>query len=244
MHNLGCGMPVVQAWTELRCKLADHLKYSTNSLKQPSMAADSPWVQPEEQATGIRRAPRQVSCHERRRRARRRRSLDFVKIAVACVALVLSAALATSVVTLHLGVRAVLTGSMRPNYGPGAVLLTQRIPVATVKTGMIVLFVPPGEHSEFAHRITSVTGQRNSPIITTKGDANTSADPWHARLVTPYANQVIGSLPAVGRMMVAIRGTGQIVLAVLGGIVAAWAGTRWVFSPRRTSRRNAPVGAA
>jgi signal peptidase len=201
-------------------------------------------VQPEVQATGVRRGRGQISRRERRRRARRQRSLYFVKLAVACIALALSAALAISVITLHLGLRAVLTGSMRPNYGPGAVLLTQRIPVATVKTGMIVLFVPPGKHSEYAHRITSVTGQRNSPIVTTKGDANTSADPWHARLVTPYVNQVIGSLPGVGRVMVAIRGTGQIVLAVLGGIVAAWAGTRWVFSPSRTSRRNAPVGTA
>jgi signal peptidase len=201
-------------------------------------------VQPEVQATGVRRGRGQVSRYERLHRARRQRSLYLLKLAAACVALALSAALAISVVTLHLGVRAVLTGSMRPNYGPGAVLLTQRIPVANVKTGMIVLFVPPGKHSEYAHRITSVTGQRTSPIITTKGDANSSADPWHARLVTPYANQVIGSLPGIGRVMVAVRGTGQIVLAVLGGLVAAWAGTRWVFSPRRASRRPTPVGTA
>jgi len=201
-------------------------------------------VQPEVQATGVRRGRGRVSRHERRRRARRRHSLYLVKLGVACVTLALSAALAISVITLHLGVRAVLTGSMRPDYGPGAVLLTQRIPVSMVKTGMIVLFVPPGKHSEYAHRITSVTGQRNSPIITTKGDANKAADPWHARLVTPYANQVIGSLPRVGQVIVAIRGTGQIVLAVVGGLIAAWAGTRWVFSPRRPSRRSAPVSTA
>ena len=166
------------------------------------------------------------------------------KIAVACVALALSAALAISVITLHLGVRAVLTGSMRPDYGPGSVLLTQRIPASAVKTGMVVLFVPPGKHSEYAHRVTSVTGLKTSPIITTKGDANTAADPWHARLVTPFANQVIGSLPGVGRVIVAVRGTGQILLAVVGGIVAIWAGTRWILSPRRTSRRHVPLGTA
>jgi len=201
-------------------------------------------VQPEVQVTGVRRGRGQVSRHERRRRARRRHGLYLVKLGVACVALALSAALAISVITLHLGVRAVLTGSMRPDYGPGAVLLTKRIPVSMVKTGMIVLFVPPGKHSEYAHRITSVTGHRNGPIITTKGDANQAADPWHARLVTPYANQVIGSLPGVGRVIVAIRGTGQIVLAVVGGLIAAWAGTRWFFGPRRPSRRHAPVGTA
>jgi len=168
----------------------------------------------------------------------------LAKIVVACLALAVSAALAISVITLHLGVRAVLTGSMRPDYGPGAVLLTQRIPVSAVKTGMIVLFVPPGKHSEYAHRVMSVTGTSASPIITTKGDANAAADPWHARLVTPFANQVIGSLPGLGRVIVAIRGTGQILLAVVGGVVAIWAGTRWIFSPRRTSRRHVSVGAA
>ena len=201
-------------------------------------------MQPDVQAAGVRRGRGQVSRHERRRRARSRHSLYLVKLGIACVVLALSATLAISVITLHLGVRAVLTGSMRPDYGPGAVLLTQRIPVSTVKTGMIVLFVPPGQHNEYAHRITSVTGQRNSPIITTKGDANKAADPWHARLVTPYANEVIGSLPGVGRVIVAIRGTGQIVLAVAGGLIAAWAGTRWFFSPRRPSRRHAPVSTA
>ena len=208
------------------------------------MAADRPWVQPEVQPTGVGRGRGQVSRRERRRRARRRRSLYLVKLGFACVVLALSASLAISVISLHLGVRAVLTGSMRPDYGPGAVLLTQRIPVSTVKTGMIVLFVPPGKHSEYAHRVTSVTGQRNSPIIATKGDANKAADPWHARLVTPYAIQVIGSLPGLGRVIVAIRGTGQIVLAVVGGIIAAWAGVRWIFSPRRPSRRHVPVGTA
>ena len=183
-----------------------------------------------------------VSRLERRRVERRRRNLHLAKLAAACLTLVFSAVLAVSVVTLHLGVRAVLTGSMRPDYGPGAVLLTERIPVGAIKPGMIVLFVPPGEHGEYAHRVTSVTGSKHGPVITTKGDANKAVDPWHAELVTPYANQVVGSVPGIGRVIVAIRGTGQIVLAIVGAIVAAWAGTRWILSPRRTSGRRTPAG--
>ena len=175
---------------------------------------------------------------------RRRRYARSAKLVAACGALALSAALAVSVVTLHLGVRAVLTGSMRPDYGPGALLLTERVPVSTAKPGMIVLFVPPGEHSQYAHRITSVTGPKSAPVITTKGDANKAADPWHARLVTPYVNEVVGSLPGIGRAIVFLRGTGQIVLALLGGIVAAWAGTRWVLGTRRPDRRGIPAGNA
>ena len=199
-------------------------------------------MQPEVQQLRERQVRGQMSRKVRRRQARRRRSLRIVKFTFAAAAVALSAAVAVSVISLHLGVRAVLTGSMRPDYGPGAILLTQRIPVDTVKPGMIVLFIPPGERSEFAHRVVTVTGPEATPIITTKGDANKAADPWRAKLVTPYVNQVIGSLPGLGRVFVTIRGTGQIVLALLGGIVAAWAGSRWVLSPRRSSRRRAAVG--
>lgn len=187
---------------------------------------------------------RQLSRHERRRRERRRRRAQIAKFVVAVGAVVLSAVVAVSVVSLHLGVRAVLTGSMRPDYGPGAVLLTERIPVSAVRPGMIVLFVPPGEDSEFAHRVTSVSGSKDAPVITTKGDANKSPDPWHARLVTPYANKVIGSLPGIGRVIVAIRGTGQIILAVLGGLIAAWAGSKWILSSPRTHGRRTTAGTA
>jgi signal peptidase I len=206
------------------------------------MAAERLWVQPEVQAATERKVRGPVSRRDRRRKERRRHRRQLAKLAVAVVAVALSAVVAVSVVSLHLGVRAVLTGSMRPDYGPGAVLLTERIPVSAVRPGMIVLFVPPGETSEFAHRVTSVTGSPDAPIITTKGDANKAPDPWHAKLVTPYANKVIGSLPGIGRVIIAIRGTGQILLAVLGGLVAAWAGSKWILASPRTAGRRTTAG--
>jgi len=130
---------------------------------------------------------------------------------------------------------------MRPDYGPGAILLTRRVVTSSLKPGMIVLFVPPGEHAQYAHRITTVSGPASDPIITTKGDANKTADPWHAELSTRYVNEVIGSIPAAGRIFVAIHGVGQILLALIGGLVAAWAGTRWVLGSSRSPHRH--VGA-
>ena len=199
-------------------------------------------MQPRVQSTGDGQARQQNSGPGPGRHERRRRILHLVKLTVACLTLAVSVALAISVVTMHLGVRAVLTGSMRPDFGPGAALLTERIAVDAIKPGMVVLFVPPGEHHEYAHRVTSVTLSKTGPIITTKGDANMAIDPWHAKLVTPYANQVIGSVPGIGTVFVAIRGIGQIVLAVLGGLVAAWAGSRWILAPRRTAARESPAG--
>ena len=107
---------------------------------------------------------------------------------------------------------------------------------------MIVLFVPPGHHDEYAHRITSVAGSSDRPILTTKGDANRAVDPWHAEIVAPTVSRVVGSVPDVGRVLVALRGAGQILLAVLGGLVVAWASVRWALSPQRPSGRRTPVG--
>ena len=129
-------------------------------------------MQPLVQPSRTRRAGEQPSRAERRRQRRRNRTQHVLRLGAATVVLALSAVTAVCVMTMHLGVRAVLTGSMRPDYGPGAVLLTQQVPTASVRPGMIVLFVPPGEHVEYAHRITTVTGPEDAPVITTKGDAN------------------------------------------------------------------------
>jgi hypothetical protein len=67
-------------------------------------------------------------------------------------------------------------------------------------------------------------------VITTKGDANKTADPWHARIASPTVDQVIDSVLALGRVLIAARGPGQILLFLLGGFVALWAGTRWILS--------------
>jgi len=203
-----------------------------------------PQVQPS--ALPVSRTAGSVTRAERARARRaRRRVLRVIAIAAAGVVLAVSTVVTACVFTLHLGIRPVLTGSMRPDYGPGAVLLTRQVPVTTLHPGMIVLFVPPGEHAEFAHRITSVTGPRNSPVITTKGDANKVADPWHARLTSPEVSEVIGSLPGVGRLLVGLRGTGQIVLALAGGVLAAFGASRWAMqSASRPSNRRATAGGA
>jgi signal peptidase len=125
---------------------------------------------------------------------------------------------------------------MRPTYGPGALLVTRPVPVEDLHKGMIVAFVPPGEHAEFAHRITSVTGPPLVPIITTKGDANPAPDPWHAQLTTATVPEVVATVPWVGRLMVGLRGQLQLLLIVAGGLYAAVAGTRWILRPRPTLR--------
>ena len=173
------------------------------------------------------------------RRQDYRRLILGCRLAAAAVVFALSAAIAVCVVTLHLGIRPVLTGSMRPDYGPGGVLLTRQVPTSSLQPGMVVLFAPPGEHVEYAHRLTSVSPSRAGLVVTTKGDANKSADPWHAVLAAPHVDRVIGSAPGVGRILVAVHGTGQILIVLFGGVLAVWAVSGALVSATRTHRRLA-----
>jgi signal peptidase I len=163
----------------------------------------------------------------------------LVGLITACAAVLTAAiaALALVVVVFHIEVRPVLTGSMVPTYGPGALLVTKPVPVTNLHRGTIVLFVPPGQRAEFAHRITSVSGDRSHPIITTKGDANKAPDPWRAQLDSATVPEVVATVPWLGRLMVGLRGPIQIVLIVLGGLIIGVGGTWWILRPRWPIRR-------
>lgn len=99
---------------------------------------------------------------------------------------------------LGVGISPVLTGSMRPTYGPGDVILTRSVPTSTLHPGMIAVFTPPGESTPFAHRLVSVTGDPARPDVRTRGDANPTVDSWKVQLVAPSTTVVIGGLPHLG----------------------------------------------
>lgn len=108
------------------------------------------------------------------------------------------AAAGLAVATLHLHVDPVLSGSMRPAYGPGDLVVTRQVPAGTVRPGSIVLVVPPGESTPFAHRIVTVTGDQSHPTITTKGDANPVPDRWRVTLSSPTVPRVVAVAPKLG----------------------------------------------
>ena len=59
---------------------------------------------------------------------------------------------------LHIGFSPVLTGSMRPAFAPGDLLITAPQAVAGLQTGQVAVFTPPGETVPYAHRITALGG--------------------------------------------------------------------------------------
>ncbi len=139
-------------------------------------------------------------------------------------------AAAAAVFLFHLGIRPVLSGSMRPTYGPGWAIVTRPIPVADVRKGDIVVFTPPGLSSPFAHRVVSVSGSPSHPVITTKGDANSAPDPWHARLDGPTVPEVVTAVPWLGRLMLDVESRDlRLFLLVVAGLALCVAGTRFIL---------------
>lgn len=143
-------------------------------------------------------------------------------------------AAAAGLTFLHLRVSPVLTGSMRPAFAPGAAVVTRPVPTGSVRPGDVLVFRPPGHQDSYAHRVTSVTRRAGGPVVTTRGDANASDDPWRARLTGPTVQRVVYTVPAVGRVMVALHQPRARSLAlVLPGLVLGGLGVRAVRTGSR-----------
>jgi signal peptidase len=131
----------------------------------------------------------------------------------------------------------VRTGSMSPAIAPGdAVLDVAGYPHQQLRRGQVVTF-RLADGALVTHRVHAVRGD----VVTTKGDANRTADPW-----TVAPDQVIGTvrhtLPRMGYALVYLHqpaGVGSLVTSMLG-LFFAWqlffgGGAR----PTEQSRRRA-----
>lgn len=131
---------------------------------------------------------------------------------------------------LHIGFSPVLTGSMRPAYAPGDLLITAQADVSSLRPGQIAVFTPPGESTPFAHRITTIAGSPTAPVLTTKGDANPAPDSWRATLTQPQVPVVIATVPAIGSALLWIQNPVQrALLTALFGLSLTAAAVRWIL---------------
>lgn len=159
-------------------------------------------------------------------------------LALLIIAAVNLAVLGAALATVHFGLTAspVLTASMRPAYSPGDAVLTRPVPVRSIRPGMIVLVVPPGETRAFAHRVISVSGNPARPTLRTKGDANPSPDRWSITLINPSAPQVIGVLPKLGVLPLALSTPrGHDFTLALFGLVLTVGGVSQILALSRIS---------
>ena len=93
----------------------------------------------------------------------------------------------------------VLSGSMRPTFAAGDVLLLSPEPARDVRVGQIISYhIPIGDHHVEAHRIVRIVSWGAHPTVITRGDANPTADPWQARLDGSQVWVVRGVIPELG----------------------------------------------
>lgn len=96
----------------------------------------------------------------------------------------------------------VLSGSMRPGYPEGSVVIATRQDSNMLAVGQVIIFTAPAPYGEVVtHRVQTVTRDEKSgrPLITTKGDNNPTADPWKAIVVPVDEVWVVkGRIPLLG----------------------------------------------
>ena len=146
-----------------------------------------------------------------------------LRILAAAVTSMLLAAAAAVLLAIAIGprlglfqVETVLSGSMRPRFSPGDLLVVVPERVSDVRAGQVISYhIPTGDHRVETHRIVRVAEPGPHPVVITKGDANAAADPWRARLHGRTAWRLVAVVPHLGSVIRTLRQPSFHVVAVL-----------------------------
>lgn len=137
---------------------------------------------------------------------------------------------------------AVLTGSMRPDLGPGALDVVRPTPIDEIGIGDVITFqLESGKPTVVTHRVVgvgmSVDGER---VLETKGDDNEVVDPEPVREVQ-VKGKLWYSVPYLGHVNTLLT-SGQRQWAVYGvaALLLGYAALMW-GGAARDRRRREPV---
>jgi signal peptidase len=133
-------------------------------------------------------------------------------------------------------VETVLSGSMEPLFRPGDVLVVVPEPLTAVRAGQILSFhAPTADHRVETHRVVRVIHPGPHPVIVTKGDANSAADPWRARLHGTTAWRMVAVVPRAGSVIRTLREPWvHAVTVILVPLLLAAAALRSIWRPAKT----------
>ncbi|HXF02744.1 MAG TPA: signal peptidase I [Arthrobacter sp.] len=124
--------------------------------------------------------------------------------------------------------RYVITGtSMSGTFERGSLAFEEPVPVDQLRVGDVITYMPPpdsGLTRLVTHRIISIDEDTLGPVFRTKGDANSSQDPWEFRLEEPMQPRVVASVPYVGHAFIALADKSQrmLIIGVPAGALAAF----------------------
>ena len=146
--------------------------------------------------------------------------------------------------TLGMGTFVVTGSSMEPAIGKGALVIVEPVAPTAVSRGDIITFEHYGQMT--THRVIAIDGSNAaSPIFTTKGDANTVADPEPVN----FPGQVgiyRASVPLLGYAIVYAQAYWRLAVTALAALAFILSGAMLVFGNRKakrpqTRRQTAPV---
>ncbi|WP_194397347.1 signal peptidase I [Microbacterium atlanticum] len=122
--------------------------------------------------------------------------------------------------------RYVITGgSMSGTFERGALVLERQVPVSELRTGDIITYLPPADSGItelVTHRIVSIEPSPDGSatrVFRTQGDANAGVDPWTFTLAGSVQPRVVGWVPLVGWIFIALSDAMIRMLAI--GVPAA-----------------------
>jgi signal peptidase len=131
-----------------------------------------------------------------------------------------------------------LTGSMAPGIPVGAAILGVPERVEDVRVGQVVsLHAPVPGRPVVTHRVIAVVQQDGRTGLRTKGDANTSPDPYVAFPDDDRVWVVAAVVPGLGTLVRALQGqvAHAVLVVALPSLLAGWA-LVLLWRPRRAVR--------
>src|SRR4051812_10481433 len=144
-------------------------------------------------------------------------------------------ALVVAMATSFIRVSVVKTGSMAPGMPAGSLLISRRVPSASLKPGDVVTLRRPGSSLFVTHRVVRVDHTTAGPALMTKGDANTAVDDWRVPLPTPTWRR-IGSTKALAWLTLHKGPWAHLVVTLAPAYLAAGLLLAWLWAPTRRSR--------
>ena len=143
-------------------------------------------------------------------------------------------------------VQPILSGSMRPGFPLGGVVVAERMPVTDLQVRDVVIFHPPSEPTiDYVHRVISLRREGSTVVIRTQGDANLYPDPWTLRLHGRYVYVARFTLPLLGYPAVWVHSpTGRRTLLATAFVLAGALGVLLLRDRNRRRRSDARDGGA
>lgn len=96
-------------------------------------------------------------------------------------------------------------GSMEPTIMKGSLVFDEVVPVAALRAGDVITYIPPATTEPVTHRILTIErGPRGERVFRTQGDNNPEPDMRSFTLREPHQARVAFAIPHLGRLFIAL----------------------------------------